>query len=155
MSELPSVLIPKPHVPQTEWLQVSDHRLSTSCGVVERPDHHCGDGLFINLRKTNWMRRFKATYNYWDVVPAWRWWDRKRFFTKDSSAALNRKLLPISWSEGVGLINWYDWPKTRCLVSSQQRLSNGSNLDVDPVDPGASEGFWHDQFQNTAKNSYS
>ena len=32
-----------PHVPQTEGLQISDHRLSTSCGVVKRADHHCGD----------------------------------------------------------------------------------------------------------------
>ena len=36
---------PRPHVPQTEGPQISDHRLSILCGVVERPDHHCGDDL--------------------------------------------------------------------------------------------------------------
>ena len=30
---------------QTEGLQIGDHRLSTSCWVVQRPDHHCGDDL--------------------------------------------------------------------------------------------------------------
>ena len=34
-----------PYVPQTEGLQIGDHRTRTSCGVVERPDHHCGDDL--------------------------------------------------------------------------------------------------------------
>ena len=29
--------IPESHVPQTEGLQIGDHRLSTSCAVVERP----------------------------------------------------------------------------------------------------------------------
>ena len=37
-----------PRVPQTEGLQISDHRLSTSCGVVKRHDHHCDDDL-VNL----------------------------------------------------------------------------------------------------------
>ena len=32
-------------IPQTERSQIGDHRLNTSCGVVERPDHHCGDNL--------------------------------------------------------------------------------------------------------------
>ena len=38
---------PDPHVPQTEGLQIGDHRLSISCAVVERPDHHWpfGDDL--------------------------------------------------------------------------------------------------------------
>ena len=31
--------------PETEGLQISDHRLSTSRGVVKRPDQHCGDDL--------------------------------------------------------------------------------------------------------------
>ena len=40
--------IPKPHVPQSEGLQIiTDHRLSMLCGVVERPDHHCGDDLAL------------------------------------------------------------------------------------------------------------
>ena len=30
---------------QTNGSQIGDHRLSTSCRVVERPDHHCGDDL--------------------------------------------------------------------------------------------------------------
>ena len=33
------------HVPQTEGAQIGDHRLSTSCEVVERSDYHCGDDL--------------------------------------------------------------------------------------------------------------
>ena len=31
--------------PQTHRSQISDHRLSTSCGVVERHDHHRDDDL--------------------------------------------------------------------------------------------------------------
>ena len=38
---------PDPHVPQTEGLLIGDHRLSTSCGVVEWPDHYCGDDLVL------------------------------------------------------------------------------------------------------------
>ena len=48
MNGLPNELIPDFHVPQTEESQIGDHRLSTSCVVVERPDHHCGDEL-VNL----------------------------------------------------------------------------------------------------------
>ena len=36
---------PDPHVPQTEGLQIGDHTMSTTCEVVERPDHHCGYDL--------------------------------------------------------------------------------------------------------------
>ena len=39
---------PTPHVPQIEGSHIGDHILSTSCGVVERPDHHCGNDLVIN-----------------------------------------------------------------------------------------------------------
>ena len=35
------------HVPQTEGLQIGGHRLSTSCAVVKRPDHHCSDDLVL------------------------------------------------------------------------------------------------------------
>ena len=45
MGGLPNELIPIPTYPQTEGSQIGDNRLSTSCGVVERPDHHCGDDL--------------------------------------------------------------------------------------------------------------
>ena len=45
MSQLPNAPIPDSYVPQTEALQIGDHKLSISCGVVERPDHHCGDDL--------------------------------------------------------------------------------------------------------------
>ena len=45
MGEQSNVPLPDPHVPQTEGLQIGDHRLSTLCGVVERPDRHCGDNL--------------------------------------------------------------------------------------------------------------
>ena len=37
---------PQPHTyPQTKGSQIDDNRLSTSFGIVERPDHHCGDDL--------------------------------------------------------------------------------------------------------------
>ena len=36
---------PTPHVPQTVGSQIGNHRSSTSCGVVERPDHHYGEDL--------------------------------------------------------------------------------------------------------------
>ena len=42
MEGLLNELIPDPHVRQTEGLQIGDHTLSTSCGVVGQPDHHCG-----------------------------------------------------------------------------------------------------------------
>ena len=47
MGGLPDELIPDSHVPLTEGSQIGDHRLSTSCEVVERPDHHCGDYLVL------------------------------------------------------------------------------------------------------------
>ena len=47
MGRLSNGPIPDSHVSQTEGLQIGDHRLSTSCGVVDRPDHHCGDDLVI------------------------------------------------------------------------------------------------------------
>ena len=34
-------------VPLRNCSQIGNYRLSTSCGVVERPDHHCGDDLVI------------------------------------------------------------------------------------------------------------
>ena len=43
--EYPDVLIPDPHVRQTEGLQIGHHRLSISFGVVELPDHHCSVDL--------------------------------------------------------------------------------------------------------------
>ena len=54
MGGLPNELIADRNVatyPQTEGSQIDDHRLSMSCGVVERADHHCGDDLvmLINL----------------------------------------------------------------------------------------------------------
>ena len=56
--------IADPRVPETEGSQIGDHRLAkfniilkiivvgrTSCGVFERPDNHCGDGLvFVQWR---------------------------------------------------------------------------------------------------------
>ena len=50
MGGLPNELILDPHVAQTEGLQIGDHKLSIACGVVERPDHHCGDDhAMLNL----------------------------------------------------------------------------------------------------------
>ena len=37
---------------QTEWSQIGDNRLTTSCGFVERPDHHCGDNLVLVVMAT-------------------------------------------------------------------------------------------------------
>ena len=51
MGELPNAPIHDTHVPQTDGLQIGDHRLSISCVVVERPDHHCGDDLVTELIK--------------------------------------------------------------------------------------------------------
>ena len=45
MGRLPNDFIPDPHVPQTEGSQIGDHRLSSSCGIVGRPNHNCGDDL--------------------------------------------------------------------------------------------------------------
>ena len=48
MGEVPNVPIPDPRVPQTEGLQIGDHRLSISWAVVERADHQCGGDL-VNI----------------------------------------------------------------------------------------------------------
>ena len=45
-------LIPDPHVPQTKGL----HRLSTSCGLVERSDHHCGDDSIRSCSGRNFLK---------------------------------------------------------------------------------------------------
>ena len=37
--------IPDSDLPQMEGLQIGNRRLSTSCGVFERPDHHRCDDL--------------------------------------------------------------------------------------------------------------
>ena len=49
MGELSNEPISDFHVPQTEGLQIDDHRLNTSCAVIERPDHHCGDDLVDDI----------------------------------------------------------------------------------------------------------
>ena len=59
-------LSPSPTYPQTEWLQIGDNRLSTSCGVVDRPDSHYGYDhveLFSSLQKRS---RHKITPRYDD-----------------------------------------------------------------------------------------
>ena len=40
-----------PHVAKTDGSQSGDGILSTSNGVVERPDHHCGDDLATTYNK--------------------------------------------------------------------------------------------------------
>ena len=55
MGGLLNELIPDAHVAQTEGSQIGDHRLSTSCGVIERPDYHCGNHLVYML--TGWERK--------------------------------------------------------------------------------------------------
>ena len=47
MGGLSNGSIPDLHASQTEGSQIGDHRLSISCGVVERPDHRCGDDLVL------------------------------------------------------------------------------------------------------------
>ena len=60
MGGLSSEPIYYPHVPQTERVaKIGDNRLSTSFGVVEWPDHHCGNDLveiFIWLEKRFYTR---------------------------------------------------------------------------------------------------
>ena len=41
--------IPEPTRTPNRGSQIGDHRLSTSCGVVERPDQHCGDDLVLHI----------------------------------------------------------------------------------------------------------
>ena len=45
MDGLPNELMPDPHVLQSEWSQIGDHRLTTLCGVVEWLGHYRGDDL--------------------------------------------------------------------------------------------------------------
>ena len=45
MGGLPNEVTPIPKYPQTEGSSIGEQRLSTSYGVVERPDHRCGDNL--------------------------------------------------------------------------------------------------------------
>ena len=44
------------------WAEMltGDHRLSTSCGLLECPDHHCDDDLFIHVRQ------FACAFQNWD-----------------------------------------------------------------------------------------
>ena len=53
MGGLSNEPVPDSHVAQTEVSQIGDHRLSTSCGIVERPNHHCGDDLVLHLLQKN------------------------------------------------------------------------------------------------------
>ena len=52
---------PDLHVPQTERLQIDDHRLSISCAVVELPDHQCGDDLVLNISETTKASKFRPS----------------------------------------------------------------------------------------------
>ena len=54
---------PDPHVPQTEGLQIGDHRLSTSCGVVKRPNHQCGDDLVTITMKHSIQKLVHTQFN--------------------------------------------------------------------------------------------
>ena len=51
--------IPDHHVLQTEGLQIGDHRLSTSCGVVERPDHHWDDDHLLQILESLYVPTVK------------------------------------------------------------------------------------------------
>ena len=63
-----------PHVSQTEGSQSGDHRLITLCGIIEQPDHHCGDdhvllsAVDINMQMWSrdvgweWSKRSMAEY---------------------------------------------------------------------------------------------
>ena len=48
MGGLPNERISDSHVPQVSGSQLGDHRLSTSCGFVEPPDHRRPDDLVSN-----------------------------------------------------------------------------------------------------------
>ena len=52
---------------QTEGLQIGDHRLSITCGVVERLDHHCGDDL-VNSRNDGVSNSFIEDIVKWRNV---------------------------------------------------------------------------------------
>ena len=61
----PSELIPDPYLTQTKGSQIGNPRLSTSCGVVEWPDHHCGDDLvLLVIVSTKIILSFKNRSNH-------------------------------------------------------------------------------------------
>ena len=68
MGALSNGLIPDSHAPKPGsrkvplWncSQIANHRLSTSCGVVERPDHHCVDDLVKDTITIPWASNYDA-----------------------------------------------------------------------------------------------
>ena len=77
MGGLPNEHIPVPCVPQTEGQQIGYHTLSTSCGVIELPDHHCID----------------------DPVELFSW-PRKRFRPSTPDMTPINALEAVVWSNG-------------------------------------------------------
>ena len=61
MGGLSNEPIPDPHVPPKRG-DSSDHIISTSCGVAERPGHHCGDDLVFNISKFPVLRLVYTIY---------------------------------------------------------------------------------------------
>ena len=57
MGGLPNDLIPIPTYPKQRARKsvTTVYRLSTSCWVVERPDHHCGDDLVFSTTRLSIM----------------------------------------------------------------------------------------------------
>ena len=78
MDGLPNVAIPEAHVPQTEGSQIGDHG---SCGIVERPDQHCGDDLMLSELRS----RTRIKWKLWSVI--------QLFYQVGTSLPYDRKLL--------------------------------------------------------------
>ena len=57
--------------PCTQNRGISDRRLNTSCGVVERHDHHCGGDLFLFILCNKFLHYlFVHIVRYWNCL---RW----------------------------------------------------------------------------------
>ena len=73
------LLTPKPggqKAPLWNCSQIGDHRLSTSCGVVEQPNHHCGDDLGLMVTLWRWrlssLRRRWYEEDFYIVIEYWK-----------------------------------------------------------------------------------
>ena len=80
MYDLPNAPISDPHVPQTEELQIGDHRLSISCAVVER----------LTIMVMTLLNQPSSTALVASVLKMWHW--KCCFFLV---AAVGRQGLPI------------------------------------------------------------
>ena len=65
MGGLSNEPIPDLYLPQTEGTQIGDYRFNTSCGVVERPDHHCGDDDLVKTPHCRTKLAQRVAERYW------------------------------------------------------------------------------------------